>query len=396
LIPLFLFSILSCNASAPVDINADALSHAFINPSNAVTTSFAASPIALYQWDSCMSAAVRVNAGPLGAQSAVIKDSSGVDYTIGWKTPSAIRTDTLYPLIIYLHGGTGSPLTTKGEKAYDMLQPLSDSFSLFLASPSANRFTPWWSPDGIGRILQTLRFMTLRYPINPEKVFLAGVSDGATACYAAVNTIAGPFAGFLAISGFGGMLPQVSMSLVPSNIGQRPIYNVNAGKDRIYDLSQVMQFIDWLQQNGVKINHKEYPDQQHGFDYRAKEFGTLATFIRTWSKPKAANSIEWTFTPGFPYCVDNLVDCVLDNTAQSIRLKAALHADSLDIFSEGLKEITVSFPAFDKPLLFVNVNNAKILKVHPLPPCAQLSFRLMLHSGFPRPPHQTCYRIKIY
>jgi len=113
--------------------------------------------------------------------------------------------------------------------------------------------------------------MTLHYPINPDKVFLAGVSDGATGCYAVANTMCGPFAGFIAVSGFGGMLPQMGIQLFPSNIMQRPIYNVNAGKDRIYPIEEVRKFLDWLTNSGVAIERKEYPDELHGFDYRGKE-----------------------------------------------------------------------------------------------------------------------------
>jgi pimeloyl-ACP methyl ester carboxylesterase len=392
---IFLLSILSCGAQQPAfTIDAATIARFFVNPSPEFINFLSNDKVPLKQWDGCLPAASSLHAQPAGIFSEVIKDGSGVEYTLGWETPSAIKTDTGYPLIIYLHGGTGSPLTTKGEKAYDMLQPLADSFSLFLASPSANRFTPWWSPEGIERILQTLRFMTMRYPINPDKVFLAGVSDGATGCYAAANTACGPFAGFIAVSGFGGMLPQVSMPLIPANIRQRPIYNVNAGKDRIYSISQVVQFLDWLKQNGVMIDHKEYPDEQHGFDYRAREFGTLANYIRTWSKPTPVNGIEWTFVPGFPYCVDNLIDCVTDNTAQSIFIKASWESDTLNISAGGMKEMIVSFLEVNKPVIFAKLSGNKPLKIRALSPTALLAFKSMLHSGFPRARLQTCYRIK--
>ena len=250
----FPFLFLFCHARVPVTpIGAEHIADAFVNQSPAFERALVGNRINAVQWDSCVKAAMKICIGPAGTFAQSLFDSTGVEYTLGWKTPARIRQDTTYPLIIYLHGGTSTQLITKGEKAYDMLSPLADSFKLFLASPSANRFTPWWSPQGIWRILQTLRFMTLRYPINPAKVFLAGVSDGATGCYAVANTACGPFAGFFAISGFGGMLPQVSMDLIPANIMQRPIYNVNAGKDRIYAIAQVKMFLNWLMARGVRV-----------------------------------------------------------------------------------------------------------------------------------------------
>jgi pimeloyl-ACP methyl ester carboxylesterase len=271
-----------------------------------------------------------------------LTDSTGTVYGLGLRTPAAIRMDTAYPLIIYLHGGTGSERNDKGDSAFLMLEALADTFSLFLASPSANRFAPWWSPAGLLRILQTLRYMTLHYPINPDKVFLAGVSDGATGCYAAANTINAPFAGFIAVSGFGGMLPAVGMNLVPANLMLRPIYNVNAGRDRIYPIDLVKRFIADLKLQGVGIIEKVYDEEEHGFDYRAREMGTLANFIRTWSRPESPHC-AWTFVQGFPNLPDHIVGWNYSGGEAFIR--AWWRHDTLIIRSEGLTSFTAAFAA---------------------------------------------------
>jgi len=389
----FFFLLLSCEAQhAPIpDISA--MAAGFINPSQNFADLIESSCISSAQLDSCLYIAKKASVGSLGAFSETLKDSSGVEYTLGWETPSILQQDSTYPLIIYLHGGTGTTINTKGEKAYDMLQPLADTFSLFLASPSSNRFTPWWSPQGINRILQTLRFMTMHYPINPQKVFLAGVSDGATGCYAAANTVWSPFAGFIAVSGFGGMLQQVGMPLAPSNLMQRPIYNVNAGHDHIYDISQVMTFLDWLKTSGVHIDHKEYPEEQHGFDYRAKEFATLAGYVRTWSKPREFKSLKGTAIPGFPMSADNIVECVRDISSQTSRVSGNWDHDTLRVYAEGIREIVAAFPGIDKKEIFVSRNHAKPRKTSAVMPSALLTYRQMIHSGFPRAQPLPCYRI---
>ncbi len=326
--------------------------------------------------------------------ATVLTDSFGADYTVGYATPAAFRADTAYPLILYLHGGTGSSLTTKGEKAYDMLMPLADSFSLFLASPSASRSAPWWSPAGMSRVLQTLRFMTLRYPVDPGKVILAGVSDGAAGCYGAANTISSPFAGFIAVSGFGGMLPHFGMRLFPGNIMQRPVYNVNAGKDRIYDINEVNRFLDWLNENGARVERKEYADEMHGFDYRKKEFGAFANYIRTWSKP-VARGINWTLVRGFPCCADNLLDCTPDAASDAPHVDAFWKNDTLQMNSKGVREVVVSFPGVTKPFIVVRINKGKTKKIKALPFDPLLALRLMLHNCSPKPQPAAVYRIRI-
>jgi pimeloyl-ACP methyl ester carboxylesterase len=346
------------------------------------------------QWDSLVGKAVAASVFSPGEYSTVLKDSFSNDFTLGYLTPPAIRQDTAYPLIIYLHGGTGSPLSTKGEKAFDMLRPLADTFALFLASPSANRSSPWWSPAGISRVLQTLRFMAMHYPVNPRKVFLAGVSDGATGCWAMANTAPSPFAGFIAVSGFGGMLPGIAMPLVPTNIMQRPVYNVNAGKDRIYNIAEVNKFLDWMVEKGARIERKEYPEELHGFDYRSREFGPLAGIIRSWSRPENEQGCNWTTVPGFPNSADNIISFTLDHASQSGRISSFWKNDTLDISVEGLREAVVSFPKIDRERIAVriNKNNTRLVGAMRADGCS--AYRWMLHACFPAVARSACYRIQ--
>ncbi|MBN1757290.1 MAG: hypothetical protein JW863_03175 [Chitinispirillaceae bacterium] len=276
-----------------------------------------------------------------GNGSVILTDTFGVSYTTGFGTPMHYRNDSVYPLIIYLHGGTGAARNDKGEHAWEMLGMLSDSMDLFFASPSAGRSAPWWSPAGLSRILQTLRYMSLRYPVNPAKIFLAGVSDGATGCWAAANTIAAPFAGFISISGYGGMLPQLGMELHPGNLMQRPIYNVNAGRDRLYPLASVNSFLDYLEQRGVGIRRREYPDEEHGFDYRDRERGMLCSLVRTWSLP-AAGPVNW-YAPGtYPFSITG-VAAVERSATDSFSLRVYHRNDTIFLETGGLTGLQMYF-----------------------------------------------------
>jgi pimeloyl-ACP methyl ester carboxylesterase len=392
----FLLVIPHCQTRSYIsELDAAHFSHWFVNSTNAIEDTLSAFKIPLNTWDSLVNETKKATVASPGIFTTVLNDSTNTSYTVGWKTPSQIRHDTTYPLIIYLHGGIGSPLTTKGEKAYEMLLPLADTFSLFLASPSGNRFAPWWSAAGLYRIMQTLRYMTLHYPINPDKVFLAGVSDGATGCYAVANTMCGPFAGFIAVSGFGGMLPQMGIQLFPSNIMQRPIYNVNAGKDRIYPIEEVRKFLDWLTNSGVAIERKEYPDELHGFDYRGKEFGKLASLIRTWTKPSNNQGISWTFSPGISNCPDNIISWKLYKESPVSQVNAFWRNDTLQIKSQGIEDLVVSFPGLTSENIIVCINKQRTDKIHKLSPSSILSYEKMVHDGFPTASSDAMYRIKL-
>jgi hypothetical protein len=390
---VFLFFCQKQVAMPPVA--ADQFARWFVTPSPALTDSLTSYKGIAAALDSLAQAAKKAHEGPCGAFTAILTDSFQSSYTLGWKTPAKIRRDTLYPLIVYLHGGTSTAKTTKGELAYDMLSRLGDTFNLFLASPSANMETPWWSAGGMSRVLQTVRFMTLCYPINPDKIFLAGVSDGATGCYCAANTICSPFAGFFAVSGYGGMLFSLGIKLHPQNLMQRPVLNINAGKDRIYPFAEVMKFVAWLENNGVTVEHREYPEENHGFDYREKEFGNLARLIRTWSRPAGQRSVSWTFIPGFPNVPPNCIAWETLAGAEDPAIKAFWANETLQVSAKGIKTAVVTFAQTQGAAIYVSVNGSNPKKIRPAEADAGLALSSALHQLLPQAVHQPTYRIMV-
>src|SRR5659263_159346 len=93
----------------------------FTNPTAAVTAELA--PTSLGAIDSFVKVIRKESVN--GSVIDSLTDSAGAVYKLGFCTPKKIRPDTLYPLVIYLHGGTGTQINTKGEMAYDMLLPLA-------------------------------------------------------------------------------------------------------------------------------------------------------------------------------------------------------------------------------------------------------------------------------
>ena len=214
----------------------------------------------------------------------------GYPYCLGIRVPARIDPRTRYPLIIYLHGGVGANRNDKGSRAWEMFSFIADSIPIFLASPSADRASAWWTPAGTARIAQTLAFMKDRYPIDHDRIILAGVSDGATGCFFAASTMPGPFAGFIPISGYGWMLTQMGIPLSLDSLRTRPFRIINGGRDALYPLAATRQFAEALERAGVPLTFKVYPDAIHGFDYRFEERDAILRVISQWRRPRAAPS----------------------------------------------------------------------------------------------------------
>lgn len=176
------------------------------------------------------------------------------------------------PLVVYLHGGIGANRRDKGEKAFEMMNFIYDSIPIFAASPSADLQNPWWSPSGVKRIKFAVKYMTQNYNIDASKIFLCGVSDGATGVfYFAATQENSPFAKYFAVSGLGetvlGNPPIITQNLLKSEI-----YIINAGNDRLYPAEKTKSFAQNLKDGKVNVEFKFYENEEHGFDYKRKEF----------------------------------------------------------------------------------------------------------------------------
>lgn len=270
-------------------------------------------------------------------------------FTLGYTTPDTFNKTKSYPLIIYLHGGIGTTRTDKGKDAWKMFQFLQDSIDIFIASPSANRECPWWTNDGIDRILMSVRFMTLNYPIDPDRIFLAGVSDGGTACYAVANQTESLFAGFFPISGLGAVLNNLGITLYSQNLMQENIYNINAGNDRLYPIKYVNQFISSLRDQGVNIKSKVYPDELHGFDYKLKETNELLNLIRMW-KRNSSISINNTLNKNTIYYNPNISNIEFKKTDNSF-INFYCSKDTIIVRSKGIKSFKLLFEQNDQLFL---------------------------------------------
>jgi hypothetical protein len=219
---------------------------------------------------------------------------------------------------------------------------------------------------GIERILQTIRYMMITCPIHPDKIFLAGVSDGAAGCWAAANTIASPFAGFFSISGFGGMLPALGMRLYPQNLMQRPIYSIHAGRDRLYSVSMVNKFLDRMEEDGVGVLRKIYPDEEHGFDYRRMECARLCSLVTVWKRP-VRESIAWECDKRYPVCIDRFYAIGFEETGSTeAQLRCYRKNDAVYVTTGGITAFGMYFEnqtaGSSKVTLSVNKRKVRLRK----------------------------------
>ncbi len=210
-----------------------------------------------------------------------LSDSSG-PWNLGFSTP-VTANDSLYPLIVYLHGGIGTTRTDKGNKAYEMFTFIQDEFPSFIASPSGNRNAPWWSQVGIQRIFTTVSIMQKQFPIDPQRIYLAGVSDGATGLFPIAIQPYTPFAGFIGAAGYPIIFGDKISKSLPKTI---PLHLYISGNDRLYPTSNIIDYYKQLQRDSVSLTYKVVENAEHGFDYREDEKEYIINLLRSWKRTK--------------------------------------------------------------------------------------------------------------
>ena len=91
----------------------------------------------------------------------------------------------------------------------------------------------------------------------------------------------------------------------------------------------------------VDVEESFHPDEAHGFDYRASEYGAIATRIRRWSRDRRP-SVSWRFIPGRPVRARNVIAVSLSAPSDSLPfLEADFSDDTLRVSSRGVDRVTL-------------------------------------------------------
>lgn len=118
-------------------------------------------------------------------------------------SPREIEQGQLYPLIIMLHGAGVNANDVMRLARPQLPEPLAqnpESRATFRASPLAPEGVLWWEiPDAVAQLAEELVAI---HPIDPERVYLMGFSNGGGGVLSVAAYYPEPFAAFVPIAGF--------------------------------------------------------------------------------------------------------------------------------------------------------------------------------------------------
>ena len=191
------------------------------------------------------------------------------------------------PLLVFLHGAVATPQVNANPEGYARKSPLvaiAESTDCFMLFPFGQKGAAWFDHVGQQMVLDEITAVQHQYPIDPNRIFLSGFSDGGSGVYYFAMTHPDLFAGFIAMNG---SLKVASMlgeeELFPSNMNQKPLYILNTTGDSLYPLEQITPSIDFLQKENPNITFKT-PIGDHFLSYLPQEQAGIVTFINSHSR----------------------------------------------------------------------------------------------------------------
>ena len=191
------------------------------------------------------------------------------------------------PLLVFLHGAVASPQVNANPEGYVRKSPLvalAETADCYLLFPFGQKGATWFDAVGQQMVMDEITAVKQQYPIDPDKIFLSGFSDGGSGVYYFAMTHPDPFAGFIAMNG---SLKVASMlgeeEIFPCNMNQKPLYILNTTGDSLYPLDQITPSIDFLRKENPNITFKT-PTGDHFLGYLPEEQSGLVDFIKNHSR----------------------------------------------------------------------------------------------------------------
>ena len=192
------------------------------------------------------------------------------------------ENNELLPVVIFLHGdwqdgsNNESQLAGYGNGSMELIdKALRDRVPFVYIAPQTT--AGYWPP---ARVAAVVRDALSRFPIDPRRIVLTGISDGATGVWDALKAAPACYAAGVPMSGMTELTGLAAIAGVPQWI-------FHGGKDNDTDVEKgyggamvgSRAVARALREMGGKPNYTEYPEEMHVIWHRAYATDGLLAWI---------------------------------------------------------------------------------------------------------------------
>jgi predicted peptidase len=167
------------------------------------------------------------------------------------------KKDQAWPLILFLHGAgeRGDNLEVVKKHGPPKIVEQKPDFPFIVVSPQCPG-NSWWTEEN-DALLALLDDMIARYRVDPDRIYLTGLSMGGYGTWKLASDRANRFAAIVPICGGGE--PRRAMRL-----RNMPVWVFHGGKDPVVPVKESEDMVNALKKAGNKeVKFTVYPEAQH-------------------------------------------------------------------------------------------------------------------------------------
>lgn len=197
-------------------------------------------------------------------------------------TPKQAQAGEPRPLIIYLHGAVSNPqmrIDPLGAAKRSVMSQLADEGNYYILYPYGKRGCTWFDNMGCDMIFDELDNVLNNYPIQRDKIFLSGFSDGGSGVYYIASTRPEKFAGFISLNGSMPVAANLGDSpIYLDNFNHKPLYVVNTMSDMLYPVHMMDPLIKKMREHHPSFIFRT-PEGNHEMSYFPSLQAEIKDFI---------------------------------------------------------------------------------------------------------------------
>lgn len=186
----------------------------------------------------------------VGLQTGLKFNSNGKEYPYALYHPESVSADTALPLIVVLHGMGGNGDTTLPK----WVERLNQNFIVVCPSYPMGA---WWARPAEELVLELIDHTRSKYNVDSNRIFLAGLSNGAIGTYMIGMFYPDRFAGLIPIAG--SITPRFMNFLV--NLRNTPIYMIQGAHDPIFPIQLSRRINQILSDMRYPVVYREHGEK---------------------------------------------------------------------------------------------------------------------------------------
>jgi hypothetical protein len=225
------------------------------------------------------------------------KTSDGVEHPFAVSVPETYDPARKYGARIQLHGGIMMRHDNVPPSSAGGIGALAGDAPQFYVVPFAWDAAPWWSNDQLLNLREIIDTVKRRYNIDENRIVLSGVSDGGTGAYYAAMRDTTPFASFLPLNGFWGVLAShdldVDGPMFPGNLRNKPFFIVNGERDPLYPTTIVEPAIAHYRKIEMTIDYRPQAGAGHNTQWWPRVKDSFEAFVREHPRAPLPDVLTW-------------------------------------------------------------------------------------------------------